>query len=291
VVTEGQVPHDSLAERAPRTPAPESASAARQADDERDTPVPESPFYASTRLLASLARGPARELPGLRFVLRPQFDVTPELPAGSGSVAAGTVLDWNRVPAGTPFTTVLRKMDTRTRDCALSQAVDAAVAARTPAISTRVSPAALAAHVANAMRGTLSMGTSGCATEEPEWLAPAYRWSLVKDALNTAARSGGTGRHPRSDEWERVYGEPIPGATVAEQARIVNRWSARDHDDAAAVSAVIWGTRPRTRIEQAVGTRASGPAWPARLADLLGAFVTVAWPRNLLRHTPEAERR
>jgi hypothetical protein len=151
--------------------------------------------------------------------------------------------------------------------------------------------AQLAARRAEAWHGTLSMGTPGCATEEPAYLAPAYRWSQVKDALKTAVRSGGTGRHPCSDEWERVYGEPVPGARVAERARIVNRWSARDHDDAAAVSAVIWGTGPRTRIEQAVGTRASDPAWPARLADLLDAFVTVVWPRNLLRRTPEAERR
>jgi DNA helicase HerA-like ATPase len=83
------------------------AEAARQADDERDTPVPASPFTASTRLVAALARTPAREVPGLRLVLRPEFDITPEtsrIPSGNGAgsraVTAGTVLDWNRVPAG-----------------------------------------------------------------------------------------------------------------------------------------------------------------------------------------------
>jgi hypothetical protein len=53
------------------------AQAVRQAQDERDTLKPESPFCASTRLVAALARTPARELPGLRFTLRPEFDVTP----------------------------------------------------------------------------------------------------------------------------------------------------------------------------------------------------------------------
>jgi uncharacterized protein len=76
----------------------------RKAEDERDTLKPESSFCASTRLVAALARPPARELPGLRFTLRPEFDVTPEttLTAGDGgAVMAGTVLDQNRVPAGT----------------------------------------------------------------------------------------------------------------------------------------------------------------------------------------------
>jgi len=56
-----------------------------------------------------LARPPARELPGLRLVLRPDFDVTPESTVISGNgwttdsdpaVLLGTVLDWNRVPVG-----------------------------------------------------------------------------------------------------------------------------------------------------------------------------------------------
>jgi nucleotide-binding universal stress UspA family protein len=203
----------------------------------------------------------------------------------------GHLTGWPMPRPTVVFTADLQKMDPRLRDCALSHAIDAAVTAHAPAISTRVSPAALASHVADVMRETLATGTLGCASEEPGYLAPPYRWVLVKDALKTAARSSSAGRHPRSDEWERDYGEPIPGRTIAEQARIVNRWSVRDHDDALAVSAVIWGTRPQTRIEQAVGTRASDPAWPARLTDLLGAFVKVSWPRNLLRQAPEAGRR
>ncbi|HEV3290800.1 MAG TPA: DUF87 domain-containing protein, partial [Streptosporangiaceae bacterium] len=76
-----------------------------RARDERDIPVPAVPFYASSRLVAALARPPARELPGIRLVLRPDFDVTQEttIIAGDGSgppVPVGTVLDWNRVPAG-----------------------------------------------------------------------------------------------------------------------------------------------------------------------------------------------
>jgi hypothetical protein len=76
-----------------------------RAPGEPDNPAPAAPFYASSRLVAALARPPARELPGIRLVLRPDFDVTPEttVVAGDGSappVPVGTVLDWNRVPAG-----------------------------------------------------------------------------------------------------------------------------------------------------------------------------------------------
>ena len=74
-------------------------------------PAPAAPFYASSRLVAALVRPPAREVPGIRFVLRPDFDVTPEAivdsaAEGSGTagtsrpVPLGTVLDWNRLPAG-----------------------------------------------------------------------------------------------------------------------------------------------------------------------------------------------
>jgi len=79
-------------------------------------PVPgsEVPFYGSTALLAALVRPPEREVPGVRFALRPDFDVTPEAPAGEpaysgdaaggkvGGIHLGEVLDGNLMPAG-PF--------------------------------------------------------------------------------------------------------------------------------------------------------------------------------------------
>ena len=62
------------------------------------------PFYGSTVLLASVARMPEAEVPGVRLTLRPEFDVTPELPPGEAGGASllrlGTVLDRNGIPAG-----------------------------------------------------------------------------------------------------------------------------------------------------------------------------------------------
>jgi DNA helicase HerA-like ATPase len=59
-----------------------------------------APFYGSTELLAALARPPEAEVPGVRFALRPEFDVTPE--TRPGGLQLGEVLDRNLLPAG-PF--------------------------------------------------------------------------------------------------------------------------------------------------------------------------------------------
>ena len=62
------------------------------------------PFYGSTVLLATLARMPETEMPGVRLTLRPEFDVTPEPAPREAGVASslrlGTVLDRNGIPAG-----------------------------------------------------------------------------------------------------------------------------------------------------------------------------------------------
>ena len=191
---------------------------------------------------------------------------------------------WEMPRPSPAFAASLSVMDTRQRDCAISHAADAAVAARAPAISSRVSPAALSLHVVTAMRQVIGDGKPGCAAEEPQYLAPPYRWALVRDALRSAPPADG-GRHPRSQEWEHVYGRPVPGRTASEQSRVVTRWCARDQHDAQAVASVIWGTRPRPAIEQAVGCRAGDPAWPALLAEMLTAFARSPWPRALLRRS------
>ena len=69
-----------------------------------------SPFPASSELLLALTRTPSRELPGIRLVAPPCFDVTPEL-ADAAGVVLGDVLDEARRPAGpfrVPFATLNR---------------------------------------------------------------------------------------------------------------------------------------------------------------------------------------
>ncbi len=196
------------------------------------------------------------------------------------------------IPRPSPaFTASLNAMDTRLRDCAISHTTDAAIAARVPGISTRVSPAALAVHMVSVMRQALAGQSLPCQDEEPQYLASPYRWALVRDALKPASRPGAAGRHPRSDEWEHAYGQPIPGDTASQQLRTVSRWYARDQRDNQAITTIIWGIRPHTAIEQAVGTRASSDDWPAQLTEALGAFTRLTWPRNLLRRTTGTTRK
>lgn len=70
-----------------------------------DPEAKESAEYVSSHLLAAVAVPPSIEIPGVRFRLAPEFDVTPELEPGAGAGAAGglklgTVLDRQRRPAG-----------------------------------------------------------------------------------------------------------------------------------------------------------------------------------------------
>jgi hypothetical protein len=63
--------------------APSSASVS--SGDRWPVPQPAAPFYGSTAPVAALARVPGREVPGLRMVLRPQFDLTPETALAPGT--------------------------------------------------------------------------------------------------------------------------------------------------------------------------------------------------------------
>jgi hypothetical protein len=108
----------------------------------------------------------------------------------------------------------------------------------------------------------------------------------VRDALRAACRSPAAGPHPRSAEWERTYGQPVPGATSKAQFSAVSRWYLRDQRDSRAITTIVWGSRSHSAIEQAVGTRVGSGDWPAQLSEALGAFTRLRWPRNLLRGTP-----
>jgi DNA helicase HerA-like ATPase len=99
----------SPAPAVPSGSAGSSASAVSSglAGEPRGDRLPVAPFYGSTELLAALVRPPEAEVPGVRFALRPDFDVTPESPGGEpgprdAGIRLGEVLDRNLVPAG-PF--------------------------------------------------------------------------------------------------------------------------------------------------------------------------------------------
>ena len=190
---------------------------------------------------------------------------------------------WAMPFPGSELTADLRVMDRRQRDCALGHAVDDAVAARAAVISARVSPGPFARHVVAAMRQALADGSWLCDREEPGYLAPAYQWILVLEALQKAARDEPDGRHPRTEEWERTYGRAIPGPDCAGQLAAVTRWHAAAQRDAAQLHALAWGHRRASALERAAGATAGDADWNERLGFLLSAFTQPCrWPLDYL---------
>jgi uncharacterized protein len=199
----------------------------------------------------------------------------------------GHLTGWPMPVPRTALVSLLEVMSSRLRDCALSHAVDAAVGARVPVIASRVSPLGLASHVSTAIRSRVSRGSWLCQREEPKWLAPAYKWTLVLDALKAADRkSPGAGPHPRSAEWERTYGQAIVGETGARQVGTVQRWYDSAQREAWEVRAVAFGVDLASGIERAVGARAEDDDFEERLTGHLDQFVDCRWPRLYLAAGP-----
>jgi hypothetical protein len=195
---------------------------------------------------------------------------------------------WTMPSPGTELGNDLSAVPARVRDCAFSHAVDQAVAARASAFCSRVSPGILAAHVATAMSRLADTGQWLCGNDEPQFLAPPYRWTIVRDELEQASRDGLTGRHPASDQWERQYSQPIPGATSADQYQAVDRWYQRDQHNRGTLTVIAWGTRTPAALERAAGTTRTSDDWPSQLDAMLEPFGSPLWPANYLRRRTPA---
>jgi uncharacterized protein len=190
---------------------------------------------------------------------------------------------WLTPVPGTTLLSRLQAMPSRLRDCAISHGVDAAVNVRVPVIAGRVSAVGLASHVSTAIRARVARGAWLCQREEPGWLAPAYQWALVLDALRSAEQKNpGAGPHPRTGEWERAYGRAMTGNTCTRQAGTVQRWYDAAQRDSWAVGAVAYGVDRPSAVETAVGARADDDDWEERLTGHLGEFVDCRWPRLYL---------
>jgi hypothetical protein len=185
---------------------------------------------------------------------------------------------------------LVQMMPSRLRDCAISHGVDAAVSARVPVIAARIGPVDLATHVSTAIRTRMSRESWLCQQEEPRWLAPAYKWTLVLDALKASDRksagAGSAGPHPRSAEWERTYGRVIVGDTCARQVGTVQRWYDAAQRDAGEVRAVAFGVDSLSAIEEAVGAYAEDDDFEERLTVQLDQFVDCRWPALYLSGDP-----
>jgi len=194
---------------------------------------------------------------------------------------------WPMPVPRTALLSLLQMMPSRLRDCAISHGVDAAVGGRVPVIAGRVSPVGLAAHVSTALRSRVSRESWLCQREEPKWLAPAYKWTLVLDALRVADRKNpGAGPHPRSAEWERTYGQAIAGDTCARQVGTVQRWYDSAQRGGWEVRAVAFGVDNPSSIERAAGAAAEDDDFEDRLTGYLDQFIDCRWPRLYLTADP-----
>jgi uncharacterized protein len=175
----------------------------------------------------------------------------------------------------------IQAMDVRTRDCALSHAIDHAVATRSTVIAERISPTDLAVHVIDALRLMIATGQRHIA-EEPQWLAPAYQWHLVWDQLAATGHNNPTaGRHPRSNAWEQHYGKPIPGQTNHQQLATVQRWH-NSQRDPTVLHIIAYGTHRTPAIATAINTKPDAPDWEDKLTEHLNAFIGCRWPLSYL---------
>jgi hypothetical protein len=242
----------------------------------------------------------------LGFIRAAQNSLTrdPRITLWAELAVLGHLAGWPMpVPDQATLAADLLALDPRLRDCAIAHAVDDAVAARVPAItpppaggaatgSGALGTAALAAHVAAAMRAALGDGHRACQPDEPQWLASAWQWERLLAILESWERDHpGSGPHPETASWQARLGRRIPGVTCAQQCAAVWSWHTSAQRDPRAITAAVFGHRTPSAIEQAVGARATDPDWNARLAGALADFTFNGppWPAVLLtRPQPEA---
>ncbi|MFI0371050.1 ATP-binding protein [Actinomadura sp. 1N219] len=199
----------------------------------------------------------------------------PELVLWAELAAAAHLSGWGPPRLNVP---VLDDLPPRLRDCAISHAVDAAVA-------TRRAPAQLADHL------TVIFHERHCANDETEYFAVPYRWCLVLEELQQAHHAvPGAGRHPRSGEWASLYRRTIPGDTLADQLSHVATWWERDQRDLNTRNIALWGGTP-SAIETAVGALRTDTDWPQRLREATSDFANVDGLLHNFFTTPEAETR
>ncbi|MBF9130316.1 ATP-binding protein [Plantactinospora sp. S1510] len=168
---------------------------------------------------------------------------------------------------------VEQALPARTVDCALSHAVDEAVAVRSSVLQPTVDPAALAIHVRTALAHMLGGGPRSCQADELAYLATPFRWELVRRALDAARDDG---RDHRSARWEAQFRRKIDGDTRVAQLQAVRAWLISDLADTAAVDSVSFGTRRPSAIEVAIGTAPEGRT--ERLKSVLEQFIDCSWP-------------
>jgi DNA helicase HerA-like ATPase len=138
-----------------------------------------------------------------------------------------------------------RGLAVRSVDCAVSHAVDRAVAVRTAVLDQGTDPSALATHVCGAVGRLLAGQLSGCPDDDPTYLAVPYRWERVRRTLVTTGS--------------------------AEQVAAAEQMLRLDLSDVARRETVTYGSARPSTLEQVIGVG------PQRLAVALAQFTGCPW--------------
>ncbi|MFK4085205.1 ATP-binding protein [Kribbella sp. NPDC020789] len=178
-------------------------------------------------------------------------------------------IDLNGVP---PIDSLLDSQ--RLFGCAVSHAVDAAIAARSSVLHPAADPELLAIHCCQSMQEVLAGSTSreACGFHGMYFLAEHYRPLEALAVLRTA--EPGPVRHPRTAEWEEALGMRLPGDDVAGQTEFLKaRWN-RIVADQVRCDAVTFGTAYPSTIESVIGGSRNTEGWGElvrRAVEPLGA--------------------
>lgn len=250
----------------------------------REDAVTTAPVVTAARLVSAPAAGcpadcaadpcPLRRMTGARRLLSDDRRLT--IWAELAVVGHLVGMPVPRPAAG--FVAALRGADARLLDCALGQAVAAAVDVRSTGLAASHSPDAFVRHVVADLR------TGRCVDHPRAWLASCFRWNPVRVALqDRLARDPSAARHPDSAAWAAAYGREVPGETCEQQLAVVRSWCVDLLSDPAGVHAVLFGSGRTAAIETAVGVTRHAPGWrPALRRALAGFTVTRKWPEAFL---------
>jgi hypothetical protein len=166
----------------------------------------------------------------------------------------------------------LHDLPPRVRECALSQAVDEAVTARSATFD--FSPDDLARHVLDDLNAQADRAEA-CPDGE-RFLARRFHWVGLHKRLTDARRDGQSERHPDTDRLQRTFGRPIPGGTLEAQITAVTDWLRADLRDSTAIRAVLLGDRAPSRLEKAIGARTDTPGWTGATRAVIGSHLAHA---------------
>jgi hypothetical protein len=161
--------------------------------------------------------------------------------------------------------------------CAISQAVDNAIVARTGVMQAETDPHELAMHVTTVVSAILKGAPPVCQGGNLHKGAQPYRWNNLHYILSHSPGGDLPGPHPNTESWEQLYRRPIPGASRAEQLATVTAWRDADQRDPKVIDVVTYGAHRPSTLETAIGATLTDSQWPQLAQDALRQFDTCAW--------------